>query len=1152
MKKPKHTGFQWAQIELLKAVSAEFIFRALITSWRSRIKHEKLFAGNVLTGFLNVHAMLTDNLNWERVIKKRLDDLFQKVSSREMLGQKLLAPDWQDFIFRKDVKMLMDDLLVHEGHLLFNSYFYSVENVYGHERFFFRKIWQDVDSLEAMLEGFDKEKLPFRIYRSEEFVGTYSNQLLPVSAGVTPLFLNRYQKNEGKSSFKVKYFLESLALLHKREDFVQGHYSAIVNIINGKLESDKKKKPIPEQNVFRGAFILTCILPDAFTETHETLLSEIIRGKLPEKKNEKQLTPYYVNKFEMLEDQYLPFKLDHKKFFPTHQHPIIEGLEGVSANIVANLNDIVKRNFDLLTSYSKNNHLYLELLYKCVVNGRPQVSKHHFINVEGIYHVAKMLFPTATTLDHNLVSGHNSNKNLVNKLDFKFLKGYNETLDHLFSKSRVTGSFFRKNSWLNADYNLLAQFIECLYPGRKSDPEFIAARIQVREISPESIHRLVIFQNNNVSPGFEDAVAQLKTVIQEATARKPSLPDGENPIFAKAEKDWIGFQERTGNFSAALRSDPFFKAIRRVVECGARSILLLRERPYYIPDIPKNEDPEFIARIENFPSFWVFERLCSYLAGAEHLYGFGDLKKSMNALYRYPYQSGKKITVCFSPDNQYDNDQLSSVLLFLGIHVHEIQPNAGQTYLKIDEQIFTLPELKMFYQEYLKFKIDRAKHKDNSLLPQFFEPYKIDDINWLINPDKSIHMDFNLDGQLHTVDWHPYNSFELDMTIIDIHDLSKAFSQKNTIGKKIEILPEQFSIRQVIAVSGEKEDSNYKAIKSSTTVLKEFGQFDELVNKITVEKNDSEAKILLELNEIFLHRIRRLNQYLDNSLQKDISKKINKVLFELGFIQLREVQNQLFALSRTSSKDRKLKFDKTEVYSLEALLYYFYLKNLLFIDYTSVYSYVFRSDLGAFSGQMLDPMMEKIKCIHDTYVQSPLKAFFKMISEDESGLRLLYEKIIAAGPEYEEDGEKRPPYLACQNDIGVLLPVDNFESFWNYLSAVFDEITDNSLNKAKKLKIELNGRTMLITSELADEEEPFSEFKDTYAGPAFVKGDAIRPILDPLLGRISYGTYGLKIACKELGWDFGIRYDETAKIVLYQITFPPSRPFIQKRKNSRE
>lgn len=1169
-----YSGFQWSQIDLLEAISSELIFGSIIPTWIRRIETleptnpkiapDELFALNVLAGFLNVYASLDkkpDKDHWENKIMDRLSGSFGNYGFNYDTLQNIQIQGFDWRISRKgSMVSLLSRLLQRDGHLLFNSYFYTLENVYGHQRFFFRELWNkhpNKGKLDETMAYFDKQRIPFRVYSSSEFAGTYSNQLLPTSAGVSGHFLNHMAKNfSDQRSGQVKYFLESMALLHKREDFIQGHNSALIHILRNDPEfnHDLKSKPF-------GAFILTSILPLAFGNTESRQLFKIIEGDTHQKRifNDVQ----HPNRLGSLTDQYERFKLSADKFLCLEKFHDPH-LVSLNDNIKLELQGIAKDNLNAILAEGDNNHLFIKIDYRLPEKSKKDISSYSFLNYEGLYHVAKMLFPTSTTVDYNLIGRKDTakQKSSSQQIHFDQLKSYNTVLNKLFSKSKEEFNNEEEET-LRSD-NVLSQFISCLYPETLFKSTNIESNVIVETINYERNYRIVIFVDKSKHQLFDTTIEDLKTRVAECVRLSSNLPDGENPSFLKIEKAWISAQKSDiKTVLGGLDSDSFeselLYAVSSLMTRGVRGLLILKCRDIFLPTIVGQYDDDFLTSLQTTQSFWLFERLSSYLAAASHLYAFEGLKKTMDALYRYTLadeQAEKndkrfRVKVLLNPgtDNAAQNKELTQILLYLGIHVHELgfyhdaEKDTRAAVSIGNKGPFHSDQIADFYKEYVRYKVLRSTQAD--ILPAIFNKYiSIKDISWQEKENRSIEMTYELMPttgivtKKYQVLWQPEESLELVMTALNIKDIAEAFQNNaNNYLNPTDYKGESVSIRQLWTYSG--EGASPKIIKDTD----DLGRYRTFVEKVTAEQNIREAGLLLDLNEIFLHRSRRVNEYLNRLLRK-LHFQTQRMLFTLGFMQLREVQSQLFAISRPKQSALTINFQADEVILFRKILQFYYLKNFLFIQPTKVFSYVYDNNSEEFEKGLFDSLskvIETSQMILNESEKMDFKEFFNQLEEFNPLFEDIYNRVIKI--QTESDNEIAPLQLIITDHVYMHLPSPESEIFWIYFATILDETMDNSIKKGGSLEINIDNGQMVITSHLIENSLPPPAFINAYESRSYITGNDIKPLANERQTRISFGTYGIKVACDEIGWEYGLRYDREVNKIYQRILFKQTDPF---------
>jgi signal transduction histidine kinase len=660
----------WAVVEFLERVSHRLI-RKKVQHWRDQCAHapDEVLRHNLTQAF--------------RYIALVRDDQFLRTNEREF-REKLRQAE-------RLPSAALQRALGQYGHLLFNSYQYAIVRAFG------------ASSLVPMIPGygFDRHGVPHAMiqaffsrqglpyYLNPDFLATYESQLLPCSAGLTPYHVTLFELGHVQRVTGVPNFLGDLSILHKREDFVQGHLSALVAVL-GPDEAHDVLKPKA-----LGAYVLTCVVPDAFSEVDLWRLNQIVDGVL---------------KLGMLpalqrQQQWVASRGTRASVF-------------LPASLASPGHDLAEAGRELEQHLKRRVPSELEtglLALAANFGSGEETITSAAVNLDGIYRLLKALFPTGPWLAPSLVC--ESGAEYVNAAESQIplnTARLRLLCSKLVSVFESGGTDSGASAALFAEFPLFRNLIEAIFPELIQEPGFVEPSSLIRvwhsdAMSPEyALLTIGRIGPDGDAPHLSERLSNIARLASVA-ARLASMPEGENRIFADVERSWIRDYStnptthgkvdlddviaqaeqflRASTFLKANRSSELVKSVRDAMLAeihavlarpdGVRALLLVKKRTLFIPDSDGWADEEFSRRYLAYASFWLFERL-SQIFGTHFLDegAFDDpaiprIGPFIRRQEEYPH-----VEVATST-NPYQSELVATLLSFLGVPVSKWEEGNG-------------------------------------------------------------------------------------------------------------------------------------------------------------------------------------------------------------------------------------------------------------------------------------------------------------------------------------------------------------------------------------------------------------------------------------------------------------------------------------------
>jgi signal transduction histidine kinase len=528
-------------------------------------------------------------------------------------------------------RALLKDLLSDHGHLLFNSYCYTTVAAFGDYHLVPLLLGYRPDDAEASRRAARHiaiQELPFHL--NAAYISTYE-QLLSCSAGITPFGLRLFAAGKGTPTENIPNFLGDLAILYKREDYVQGHLAALVGFLGPRSDD-----AIP-LSACAGAFVVTSIVPGAFDAEHENILSQILQRAwaVGFVRSESQPTSIYARGVAVMVTS------------PSGPHPL-------------------EQEFKVFMRDSLSHQVRRSLLV-----GRIEVSAAGeqsavatAVNLEAVERFFRAQFPTGP--HYTRLSPVGDVQDVLHVVDPAALTMTASLLQAEVGDSAATDEWrltaLSGSSFLEA--------LRCLVPETLEDP-----RASLRAIRLNEHARLLIVKAPSDTVPNERAIDALRAACIEATAAA-RLPDGENTVFAAASDLWHlppSKRAESARHTSQTAGDIAARLVDLFRNGNVRAVFVVGDSTLFRTDAT-TLPPAFAQAYLAYPSYWMFERLNRLLTAdlppLEAFHRAGVVVPELIPNDRLPVRTPRKY---ISADDASD-PEAATLLTFLGLpttRVHE-------------------------------------------------------------------------------------------------------------------------------------------------------------------------------------------------------------------------------------------------------------------------------------------------------------------------------------------------------------------------------------------------------------------------------------------------------------------------------------------------
>lgn len=659
------TALDFAIITLLQIVKCEVV-EPKIKRWQDNLDQpsQETTHHNLAAGFLTIWPQAEAHVH-----------LLGEDPLTQTLQQKL-----SDFVWGKDTllpKAELKRLLKDCGHILFNSYYYTLIQEFG-ERGLVPAIPGstypvDRDAYRKLQDFIQRSCLPLHV--TGHYTDNYSTLLLPLRAGITPRLLQLYFAGiQDTPTWRIGNFLGDLAILHKREDFVHRHFCALIAAMGNPSDasgSPRDVSPGPSQQF--GAYVLTSVIPNSFDKDDETTLAKV-----------------------MLDWTHAPVQAIHSGLRRTIRgiHTQLQwtgrGATGKSEASGGQIRETLREALENLS------HDGAYLLRGQAYDSGHEVARMSAVNIEGLQRLLANQFPDGPWLDPAVVSkGEQSSNSIQPVIDINRLRSLCEALENLTSLS--TGSADRQRSLNQLLENTgFASFVSAVWPDYSRE-----SVIQCDELDSalfiEPIFdsggllkgRLILFrgltpghsddkQVPNIAGSTREAIATISKSLQLGLDSHV-LPGATNPFFTKISRIWnedYAFANRISDTQVSERESSEARiahAIRQLMSAdpSIRGLALLTMHQIYIPDLITPSEETRVQASEtllSYPSFWLLESLCHYFAEGIRVDQFAQSDRRVD-MWAPPFRSSDAQIKLIPSVDQNANAAFASALTYLGIPI---------------------------------------------------------------------------------------------------------------------------------------------------------------------------------------------------------------------------------------------------------------------------------------------------------------------------------------------------------------------------------------------------------------------------------------------------------------------------------------------------
>lgn len=627
------TPQEWAVLHFLEKIRAR-VLKPLIERWQTRLGQEDgddTFWRNIAAGFLFPIEPLRTQIG---------DAAAQLLSALESRQEDRHQP-----------RAVVARTLERHGHLLFNAYHYVLVRAFDDYHLVplilgFRP--HDPSHLEESQRLVQRQKLSFHI--NARYVDTYE-QLLPCTAGITPYGLRLHVAGLEE---RVRYspnFLGDLAILYKREDFLQGHLAAIACFLRDRASNDLEDA--------LGAFVLTSTIPDAFDSETVRALTDVVDEDL---------------KFGILRGLHSPPSL--------YERGIVTRIGAASSRGVPILETLAS------SMAAPLRRLLIAGVAKSVVIARANIelgpgerAVATAMNMESLLQIAKSAFPSAPLLTHRWV-GYNHDSPAFRSVDFARLSTAASDAKQCFVARGIEDwDVDSIGALLNSDSEALHALVGALCPEATSFKEASSDWSVYRRRLDEASSLVIVGKRLP-----DDDVTRPLLAVCRAAIALPELPEGENGIFASAQRlcvqqavspnekieSWFAVRDGADHRRDRdqTRDDLVVRLVRQVchllTDDSFRAVIVVREGSLFLPDIPESCPPILQEALSSSAVYWMLERIAQICANDFYvpLDAFGET----DAAVPYVFESDSKLAV--TVDTRTLTSAEKTALTFFGVPVH--------------------------------------------------------------------------------------------------------------------------------------------------------------------------------------------------------------------------------------------------------------------------------------------------------------------------------------------------------------------------------------------------------------------------------------------------------------------------------------------------
>ncbi|WP_321343165.1 hypothetical protein [uncultured Draconibacterium sp.] len=731
----------WSTIFLFSKVKDNLIDK-IIKRWIKEIEQGNSvnLKWNLLAGFLNVFEMLDSKVDFENEEK-----LFLKKHLKGVIND---SKSFKTIVNNCNPTLIF--LLKERGYLLFNFYLYKIIDAFG-EKYLnpvvigFEHIRNSHDNYNNIYSALNNSKIPFRLFSFDKFLNTYKNQLLPIHGGLTPYYtLKNFKSPNPILPYNVTNFLLHFSTLHKREDYVQGHFSALLKVIKNYNGFEKKSELRP---IFSS--VLTSILPYAFNEDDVQDFDKAL--------NEIELLGNF-SEFEQLSSIQ-----DHQI-----KSVIIETDDNL--RVLDQTNDFVN-DFNLLFQKDINNNLlyiYTEIneIKKSDEKGKSQKNKQQHLlsafalNIDSIENVVTKLFPSGPWFETNI-----------------FYKDYRNDYKELINYiTLIKDIFIGKNQTNKNLCSPLSKFFNVLFPMAQN--EEIYFQKEVKNFQVEGMkYSLICFFNRNKNPNnnwnmFSDKFIK---IIKKTLKEQIKNLEGDNPILVDLQEDWIKFN-KANNDQQDFKHAALDLIIPRDILNEIRAIFVVEHGIIHIPE--QNESNIFF---QSYQEYWTFQKILSKIF-YENI-NIEEFDKFQNTAKQVYLNENSNVRIVLGKNNRR-NQLLKRAILYYGIEIRDLERSDEKDEPVIelrlqDGNIEVFKDFKSFYKAYIIQKLNNSNNSDilKSIFGQNINSITMEEIEEL----KSVSVELNVDQNVEKSIWKPHNVINPKLIMINYMDLVKSYENKERV-----------------------------------------------------------------------------------------------------------------------------------------------------------------------------------------------------------------------------------------------------------------------------------------------------------------------------------------------------------------------------------
>jgi len=723
----------WSAIYLFSRVKDKLIDQ-IIQRWVKSIENNnsEILRWNIIAGFCNLYEMFNSKIVFENDEKLYIDNLLHEELRNTEVFDKNLTNSNNKII----------ELLNKKGHLLFNFYLYKIIDAFGEKNLNpiilgFDHIKESNDLYNTIYSNLNSSKIPFRVFSYDKYLETYKDQLLPINGGLTPFYtLQNFMSEEALKPYNVDNFLLHLSILHKREDYIQGHFSALIKTIENHKEFESLDKTYP---IFTS--VLTSILPDAFNEDDvklfEKTVSEIENlGSFSEFTKLSSIQSFLIKNQTIRSDK----QLNNLNNDNLNNDYINIFKKDFNNNLIYTYNEVseIKKT---LNKNSKSIHLLTSFA----------------LNINSIENIVNKLFPSGPWFDTNIFYENESN-------DYNKLIKYLTLLERLF-KSKETIN-------LN-DFAPANKFFNIIFPEIKSYSKIFSYRKNEYFYNQNQRFELIFFFKKECdrNKNWKKEIEHIKSIFKRAIKEESSALEGKNPKLLNILQHWISYNYDNEEV-IEFKYEPLNLVISKDFLKSIRAIFILKNSSIYIPINVNREDSYF----NNYQEFWTFQKtLAKIFNSSTKLEEFSKYSNTAKYLYKY---NNKIIKIIFCK-NSKKNTQLKKALLYYGIEVGEVEYSnvkVPRIELTINGEMEPYENFGKFYSRYLEYQLNSSK--DSKIIESIFRK-NIDSISIDMNRDNEINVTIENNNEYEVSTWKEYRMLEPEAVFINYINLNNSYRDAN-------------------------------------------------------------------------------------------------------------------------------------------------------------------------------------------------------------------------------------------------------------------------------------------------------------------------------------------------------------------------------------